>query len=82
MKIHKDPNADVKDLQRLCEVCHQGLRDPLVYYCQQKFKFQFVVPSTTWDLLSCDFQNESKVVPDIIYQIGESFLWHAQEKED
>ena len=80
MKVHKDPNADVKDLQRLCEVYHQGLRDPLVYYCQQKCKFQFVVPSTTLDLLSCDFQNEGKVVPDIIYQIGESFLWHAQEK--
>ena len=69
MKIHKDPNADVKDLQRLCEVYHQGLRDPLVYYCQQKYKFQFVEPSTRWDLLGCDFQNESKVVPDIIIYI-------------
>ena len=74
MKIHKDPNADVKDLQRLCD---QGLRDPLENNCQQKCKFQLVVPSTTWDLLSCDFHNESEVVPDIIYQIGESFLWHA-----
>ena len=47
-----------------------------------EMQVSIVVPSTTWDLLSCDFQNESKVVPDIIYQIGESFLWHAQEKED